>query len=808
MKIAIAILRGAARSLVYVAIFAGVLAAGLYFHLRTSLPRHAGQLTVAGARGPIEIVHDGNAVPHVFAGSVEDAMFGLGYAHAKDRLWQMELGRRAGAGRLSEIVPPVGPATSLLDVDRTMRGLGVYRRAQESLAALSSRARAQLDAYAAGVNAHLRAHEGSLGLEFTLLQLKPEPWSAADSLVIGKLMALQLDGNWRRELVNARLLKALGEDRYRQITASPGESGDATLSLVNETLRRMPLDLLHRATESLATAKREASNEWVVDGAHSRSGKPLLANDPHLGLTAPATWYLARLAGPGFDLRGASMPGTPGIVLGHNGTLGWGFTTTNLDSQDLFIEKIDPTNPGNYVTPDGSRPFTVREETIAVRFGTPVKFTVRETRHGPVINDFLDAKQVDGVAGSGHVLALQATALLGNDTSAEGFLGLGLATNWEEFLAAARKIVSPMQNIAYADTTGNIGMVSPGRVPLRRRGDGSLPMPGWSGEFDWAGFVPFEELPRAWNPPGGVLVNANARVMPDSYRHFITRDWADPYRQRRAAAMLAAVPRHGVGDMIAIQEDTYAADTADMLPPMLVTTPRDIRQAIAISMLRSWNRRMLSDRPEPLIYAVWLREFGRAVFVDELDEELLGSLGGRTPALLARALRDQPGWCDDARTPVVETCAEMLGRSLDSALDWIAARHGPDPEKWRWADEHVAAFRHLLLDGVPLLRDVVSVRFPADGGNHTLNRAAYGGTGTREPFAAGHGATYRAIYDFADLDNSRFAIPLGQSGNPLSGWYRNFVPGWQRFDYVRLAGFRFSLQQGGLGTLTLSPAPR
>ncbi|HEY2609617.1 MAG TPA: penicillin acylase family protein, partial [Reyranella sp.] len=508
---------------------------GAFFQVRGALPPYSGHVDAKGLKAPVEILRDKNAVPHIIAGSLEDAAFGLGYVHAQDRFWQMELMRRLGQGRLSEIVPPRLVGSGLIDTDRTMRGLGIYRKAADSVNALSPAMRAIIDSYAAGVNAWLARDDQQFGLELTVIKLlsggryRPEAWQPADSLVWAKLMALGLDGNWRAELLRLRLARKIGEDGVKFLIEAPGESRDSTLSLANEAMNGTDLDRLYNATDNIGTRKREASNEWVLSGAHSVSGKPLLANDPHLALSFPGTWYLARLVGPGFDIRGATSPGSPAIVLGHNGTIGWGFTTTNLDSQDLFIERIDPTDPNRYITPDGARPFAVRDETINVAWGDPVALRVRETRHGPVIDDFM--RRADDLTPQGHVLALQATALDGNDTSAEGFGRIGLAQNWEDFLNAARKIVSPMQNMVYADTAGNIGLVSPAHVPIRRKGDGSMPVPGWTSDFDWAGFVPFDELPRIYNPPSGIIVNANARVVPDDYRHFITRDWGEPYRQ-------------------------------------------------------------------------------------------------------------------------------------------------------------------------------------------------------------------------------------------------------------------------------------
>ena len=723
----------------------------------------------------------------------------------------MELMRRLGQGRLSELLPPSLLGSRLVDTDRTMRGLGIYRRANDSLNALAPGMRSIIDSYAAGVNAWIGDPDQQYGLELTLIRLlsggtyRPEPWRPADSLVWAKLMALSLDGNWRSELLRLRLAHRIGVDGVKFLIEPQGDSRDATLSMVNEAMKDTDLDHLYDATDNIATRKRMASNEWVVSGAHSLSGKPLLANDPHLALTFPGIWYLARLTGPGFDIRGATSPGSPAVVLGHNGTIGWGFTTTNLDSQDLFVERIDPSDPNRYIAPEGPRPFTVRDETINVLWGQPVAMRVRETRHGPVIDDFV--RRPDDLTPQGHVLALQATALDGADTSAEGFGRFGMAQNWEDFLAAARKVVTPMQNMVYADTAGNIGLIAPARVPIRRKGDGSMPVPGWTSEYDWAGFVPFDDLPRVYNPASGIIVNANARLVPDDYRYFISRDWAEPYRQRRANQLLREVERHPVYGMIAIQADNVALDANDMLPVLLKGAPRNARASQAYELMRGWNHFMLASRAEPLIYTAWIWELQHGLLADELGEELYQALAMPDVPLMLRIIRDKPGWCDDGGTTRTESCEDAIALALERALDRLTADQGADMTKWQWGKAHPAAHRHPLFDTVPLLRDIASVRFPSDGGSQTLNRAVpmFGGS---QPFEASHGAGYRGIYDFSDLDNSRFAIPLGQSGNMLSPWAHNFVDRWRSLGYVEIAGTRAEIGRSAVGTITLSPPSR
>lgn len=811
MRALLRVAAGLGKFLVGLVVAFAVILLGTYFQVRGALPSYSGHLEASGLKAPVEIQRDKNAVPHIIAGSLEDAAFALGYVHAQDRFWQMELMRRLGQGRLAELVPSALVGGGLVESDRTMRGLGVYRKASESVNALSPAMRGQIEAYAAGVNAWISDEDQQFGLELTVIKLlsggryRPEPWRPADSLVWAKLMALGLDGNWRAELLRLRLANKIGEDGVKFLIEPAGDSRDSTLSLVLQAVRNIDLDRLYAETDNTATRKREASNEWVLSGAHAISGKPLLANDPHLGFSFPGVWYLARLVGPGFDIRGATSPGSPAVVLGHNGTIGWGFTTTNLDSQDVFVERVDPTDPNRYITPDGARSFGVREETINVAWGDPVTMRVRETRHGPVIDDFI--RRTEGMTPQGHVLALQATALDGADTSAEGFGRLGMAQNWEDFLNAARRIGSPMQNMVYADTSGNIGLISPAKVPIRRKGDGSMPVPGWTGEYDWAGFVPFDQLPRVYNPPAGLIVNANARLVPDDYRHFISKDWAEPYRQRRADQLLREVERHPVYGMIVMQADNLSLDVNDILPFLLRAAPRNARAARAYELLGRWNRFMLASRPEPLIYSAWITELQRGLLADELGAPLFDALASPNVPLMVRILRDKPGWCDDGGTVQTETCDDAVALALERALDWISRRNGPDMSKWQWGNEHLAVHRHPLFDRIPLLGNFASVRFIADGGSQTLNRASPSYRGNR-PFDAVHGAGYRGIYDFSDLENSRFAMPLGQSGNMLSPWARNFVEDWQSLSYIGIGGTRAETARTAIGTINLAPPQR
>ena len=450
-----------------------VVLGGGYFYLRSSLPQIDGHITVEGLGAPVTITRDADGVPLITASNDADAAFGLGFAHAQDRLFQMETMRRYGAGRLSEIF-----GARAIGIDRQMRVLGLYRLAETSFGHLSAPVRRGFEAYAAGVNAFLATHCGALPPEFQLLRFAPEPWRPADSLVWGKVMDLELTGNYRRELLRARLARSLTSKQLAFLYPEYPKDAPTTLAALAAIYRHLPLDPLY-ASLAPKIGPIYASNNWVVGGAHSASGKPLLANDPHLGFSAPGVWYLARLKTPEREITGGTAPGVPLVVIGHNDRIAWGFTTTASDVADLFIEKLDPNDPSRYLTPEGSAPFATRQETIAVRDAAPVTMTIRGTRHGPVLSDALPTGTVE----TGYVLALAATFLGDDDRSAEALWSAGRAGDWREFRAAFENFVAPQQNIVFGDSGGEIGFIAPGRIPIRRSGNGWLPVPGWTGAY-------------------------------------------------------------------------------------------------------------------------------------------------------------------------------------------------------------------------------------------------------------------------------------------------------------------------------------
>ena len=758
--------------------------------LRTSLPQSEGSVEIEGLRAPVEIMRDANGVPHIFAADAADAYLALGYVHAQDRLWQMETMRRLGAGRLSEIF---GETT--IRIDRYSRVFGLYRLAEAQVARLVPAERALLEAYARGVNAFIETHGGALAPEFLLLRHEPEPWRPADSLVWAKIMAMQLSRNWQTELLRWRMSRRLSAEQIRELW--PGDGRDAPITLSARVgAAALPLERFAAAIpRELSSA--DASNGWVVAGARSATGMPILANDPHLGFGAPILWYLAHIEAPGLSLTGATVPGVPLLILGHNGHIAWGMTTTGGDVEDLFLETIDPEDPGRYLTPEGPKPFEVRTEEIKVRGSEPVLFEVRETRHGPVISDLVGAESRT------EAVAVAAAWLSPEDETARALFLINRARDWPAFVAGARHFHAPQQNLFYADVAGNIGLIAPARIPVRRNGNGLAPVSGADGRHDWTGFIPFDGLPRTRNPAGGVIVNANNRLVGPPYPYDITNDWDSSWRAIRIEEALAQAPKHGVEEAASLQMDSLSTAARELMPLLLAAEPASARGKAVRERMRRWDLRMRRDSPEPLIYAAWLRQMMRAIAADELGPTF-EAYGRSRPGFVLSVLTRNRHWCDDVATPARESCAGRISHALEMALDEIARMQGEDVDRWCWGSAHRAEFVHRVFAHLPLLGRIAQLGIETDGGNDTVNRGLTAGNGPN-PFAHTHGAGYRAVYDLSDLSLSRFVIATGQSGNPLSPHYADMLERWRDGGHVERAAGRDAARERAESVLTLAP---
>ena len=707
----------------------------------------------------------------------------------------MEMQRRIGAGRLAEISPLV--AGFGLELDRFMRTLDAYGVVERSIDLQPPAVLAALDAYAEGVNAYLMT--GPMPPEFALLQHTPDPWVPADSLVWGALMALQLGNNLGKEVEYAGLTSQLPPEMAADLMPGVTDPGRPTLTSAHDgTVWRRLAQVIPDFGPS------SASNHWVVAGGGTATGAPILANDPHLGLQAPILWYLARIETPTLTVTGATVPGLPYTVLGHNGSVAWGLTTTYADTQDLFIERLDPDDPSRYLTPNGPTPFETRVEVIEVAGGEPITLTVRATRNGPVISD-IDEDVAALLEESGEVAALAFSAIRVPNTTPRGIHDLNRAEDAAGILEALRHFSSPVQNILFADTQGSIGMIAAGSIPIRRAGNGLLPAPGWDGSHDWLGFVPYEALPQALNPPEGRLFNANNAVVSDDYPYLVAMEYDEPYRADRIEMVLDAERTHSIASAEALLADTHSLAARAMMPILLFQAEPASDVAIAAhDLLRSWDFQMDREAPQPLIFHTWLAELRHALFAEHLGPMYAEAGRDVPPSRIRRILTERPVWCDRASTDAVETCSDLLSHTLHSTVERLARDYGNNPADWRWGDAHRAPLDHQIFGRIPVLGELISIGSETDGGPWTVNRGNYR---TSTPgFAHVHGAGFRAVYDLSDLDNSRFIIATGQAGHPLSPHFGDMVGPWSAGQHRPLTSDAAADTGTTLGVLKLEPA--
>ena len=781
-----------AKCLVVLVLFA--VGGGAYLFYR-AMPAYSGRVALPGLKAEARVWRDGYGAPHIFAASLDDAARALGYLHASERLYQMEIQRRVGQGRIAEIAGP-----DLVNVDKFIRTLDLYRLSESSFAALSPWAQARLQAYADGVNAFIETHRNALPPEFLILGDDPEPWKPADSLVWGKLMSLQLSGNYGMEALRARLAQKLPPDQATWLFPAPPADWPVTTEPVanpSHAALDNPIDLLG----SLLPERHGASNEWVVSGARTVTGKPILANDPHLELGAPILWYLARIVTPEGSVKGATVAGTPIVLLGQNDHIAWGVTSADTAVQDLFVETIDPGNAERYLTPDGPQPFATRDETIHVKGAADVAWSVRTTRHGPVISD-VDA-DLAALAGQGKAIALAFTGLGGQDTTAEGFMKVNAAANWDDFLAALRLYQTPTQNLVYADVAGDIGFISPGLVPLRKSGDGLTPADGASGDKDWTGTIPFEQWPQLHNPAVGFAFNANNALVRPNRQPPIGQNWEEAFRARRIQQLLDATDKHSLETSAAMQADNVSLAARELLPFLKRVTPSDERARQALALLAAWDGVMDKDRPEPLIFDAFLRALHKIMLVDKTGLSM-SAKGPFAATTLIALLRDHPSWCDAPNQPDPD-CRATLTHAFDDGLALLVARDGADMSRWTWGAEHVALLQHKVYSHIPLLDRVSDLSMPSSGDFYTLDRGGGFEVPADKPFARTHGAGFRGLYDLADPDKSRFMITTGESGHIFSPHYRDLAPLWINGKSITLAGSEDDLKRAGAQELVFAP---
>jgi len=763
---------------------------GTRWYLGRAEPDPGRDAALAGLGAPVEVWRDSLAVPHVWARSEADLFRAMGYVHAQDRLWQMELFRRVADGRMAEILGP-----DLVDTDRFLRTIGMGRAADADERLLDPRARALLQAYADGVNAWIRENPGPLPPEFMVLRFQPEPWKVRNTLSIAKIMAWDLAG-WELDLELQRAVDAVGPELGRDLIPAYPASGitimedvvvapaaaPATPRVSGMSIPSIP-PLAAALLDGVSAAR--ASNAWVIGGSRTRSGKPILANDMHLALRAPALWYLAALHGGGFNVAGMTLPGVPVVIAGHSDRVAWGFTNAMVDDVDFFIEEADPADSTRYRTERGSEPFIVRHDTIRVIGAAPVVHRVRATRHGPVLSD------VEKRSG-GRVLAMKWTAL---DPSREvsAFFGMNRARNAAEFVAAMRDFRTPHQNVVFADVDGAFGYQMGGRVPVRPSAGAILPVPGWTGEGEWERYLELSEHPRLLNPPRGYVVTANNLQSRALYARIGT-EYADPARAERITQMVREGGRMTAADVARQQMDVRDLFALRHLP-LAIRAAGLAGDTAAARTLRAWDgSATLDSRAAPLFYA-WFDALRKLIGDDEFRGKPPYFNRGTLDRLLARG---GGAWVDDVRTPKRETLDGLSAEAMRQAVRTVAGRS--------WGEMHSTRMDHPL-GVVSALDRAFGLNvgpFPSPGSGNTVNAL---GLGRRQaPYVNGYGPSQRHVVDMALVDDEGgFIIPTGQSGIPTSRHYRDQTPLWRDGRLWRIPLDRRKAEARTVARLTLRP---
>lgn len=798
------------RVLVLAAAVALLAIAAIVFSLLRSVPPLAGHERLPGLGAAVEVTWDSLAVPHISAASDSDAFMALGYLHARDRLWAMEVMRRAAEGRLSEIM---GSAT--IETDKYLRSLDMVRAAESSLALAPPEARAVLEAYARGINRWISAPTRPLPPEFRILRVRPEPWTVRQSVELGRLMAWDLAASGT-ELSLARALARVGPERLAEILPAYPDSGPSIIAAGTgewrgrtarpsggrsreRTESRLPgavlaaaeipvvPDIAQRVLEMSVMSR--ASNSWVIGGARTRSGKPILANDPHLGLRAPSLWYLAAIESPSYHVAGVTLPGLPAVVIGRNRRIAWGLTNMSVDDVDYVIERLRA-DSSEVLTTDGWRPVEVQRESIFVKGRPPVPFALRRTAHGPLVAGTVPG--VPGAGDSGEVrgLAMRWNALEPSD-ELSAVMGVDRAGSWDEFLAAVKGFKAPEQNWIYADVDGNIGYTASGNVPVRHSGNGLLPTPGWTDEGRWERFLDFDELPRVFNPPEGFIVTANNRIIGREYPWLLTADWELPYRAQRIRELVEPARGLALRDVQRMQMDTLDVFARAVKGVAARAAAAAGHPELAESLGR-WDGTAGADRTEPTLFWTWYRALRAMTFDDQLG-------GGYRPSsrlnawLLAGAGGED--WFDDVSTPRRETLDTLSLAAMRRAIPLAQGR--------RWGDAHVTISRHALgsVTALDVLLRLNAGPLPRAGSPYTVDVADF--PGTTPPFTNVHAASFRQVVDLSAPEDGALILTTGQSGNPLSRHYRDQVRRWWRGELwtVPLSRDRVA----SVGTLDLVP---
>ncbi|MES0360292.1 MAG: penicillin acylase family protein [Anaerolineales bacterium] len=804
--------------LVFILVLTVVLAVLIPYNFFRSFPQVEGEIQVEGLQDPVEVYRDSFGVPHIYASNSDDLFFAQGYVHAQDRFWQMDFWRHIGSGRLAEMF-----GEGQLENDQVLRTLGFNRVAEQELESIDPSSLAILQSYTKGVNAYLADHQGGdLSLEYLLLKVinadyQPEPWQPLHSLTWGKAMAWDLGGNMDAEIEMATLLQTLTPQQITEIVppyspdrpvivpdfqveaslSSPmagNEGGIIYLTEVSSELQDLKSKFALLDDFVGARGIGIGSNSWALSGQLTDTGMPLLANDPHLGAQMPAIWYEVGLhcvekgAACPYEVTGFSFAGVPGVIIGHNDRIAWGFTNTGPDVQDLYIEKINPQNPNQYEVNGNWVDMELVEETLQVAGADPQELTVRYTRHGPIISDtnYLgeDFSETVGVdLPDDYAISLRWTALEPNQIF-RAIWQFNRADNWEEFREGTRDFTAPAQNLLYSDVDGNIAYQMPGNIPIRANGDGSLPVPGWTDEYEWTGYIPFEELPNSFNPPQGYIVTANNAVVDQNYPYLIATVFAHGHRAQRIVDLIESAP--GPIDIAYLQE--MQGDDLNLNAEVLVPILRQVPLGAVVDdvrwLLEDWDYQSHMDSPAAALFEVFWVNLLAATFHDDLPEDYWPTGASRWFEVVAN-LVEQPNssWWDNSTTDPIETRDVIFSQAYVAAVDQLKETLGDDPSQWAWGDLHTLTLTNPTLGNsdIPPI-DALFNRGPysTSGGGGIVNATGWSAV---EPYQTRSLPSMRMIVDLSDLANSQTIHTTGQSGHAYHENYVDMTDLWRTIQY-------------------------
>ena len=767
--------------------------------LRAALPDTSSDLTLRGLEGSVEIIRDKQGIPHIRASTVGDVFFAQGFATAQDRLWHMDYDRRRAYGRWAELAGPTA-----LDQDRSMRRFRLEASARADYQTIGGAAREMVDSYAHGVNAFIDSAD-NLPVEYRIVGVGPEPWQPWDSMAVFKVRHI-LMGSFERKLWSARLVNHLGPEAAAKLMPAFREGhllivppGAEYSGPSSNDLKELLKDA---GAASLPNGGEGGSNNWALAGSRTSSGKPILAGDPHRGLDTPSVYYQNHLSCPEFDVVGLSFPGVPGFPhFGHNAWVAWCVTHAMADYQDLYIERFKKDDPGLYLFRGEWRKAEVHREVLRVKDGQPVEMDVTVTHHGPVIL---------GDPSEGQGIAFRYTATAEPIPAFNSIRSMLQAGSVDEIEAAMRDWVDPANNFVTADVSGNISYLTRGKLPVRPRANAWLPVPGWTGEHEWQGFVPFEEMPRARNPETGYIVTANNRIVDEDYPHYIGLEYSPDYRARRVRESIEKLDGAVVSDMAAIHADctSIPAQAMGRLLSRVEATDPDVQAAR--DRLLDWDGRMDKNAVEPTIYSAFQIALTKIVvssILGSLGEEAIDGTGRGGAGWLARIsgqlhLLIQEG--DTSLLPDGKTWETVMAQALGEAVDWLQARLGGEMDSWLWSRVHTTRPQHTLSSSFPGLAELLDPPpVPMNGDGHTPLASGYS---LGDPFVVTSASMARYVFDLGDWDNSAWVVPLGASGHPGSPHYADQAPIWadtrllpMLYDWTRIEKEAESVQR-------LSPA--